>query len=134
MAGTITAATLDSGASSTAPLFTANGTQIGTLCRAWVNYKGTATRAINASYNVSSVTVNGTGDYTINFTNALADVNYSVTGSVGTSTGGAGYRWLAAGSAAASNFSMLTTSVRVQTVYDTTNKSDADVVSVAVFR
>jgi len=54
-----------------------SGTQIGTLCRAWVNYKGTATRAINASFNVSSVTFNGTGDYTLNFTTAMTDGNYA---------------------------------------------------------
>ena len=48
--------------------------------RAWVSYKGTATRAINASGNVTSVTVNGTGDFTINFTTALADTNYAVAG------------------------------------------------------
>jgi hypothetical protein len=47
------------------------------LCKAWVNYKGTATRGINASYNVSSVTFNGTGDYTVNFTNAMTDANYA---------------------------------------------------------
>mgnify|MGYP003348874505 CR=1 FL=1 len=56
-----------------------NGTQVGTLCRAWVNYKGTATRAINASFNVSSVTFNATGDYTVNFTNAFSDSNYAPT-------------------------------------------------------
>ena len=46
------------------------------VCQAWVNYKGTATRGINASYNVSSVTFNSTGNYTINFTNAFVDGNY----------------------------------------------------------
>ena len=49
------------------------------VCRAWVNYKGTATRAINASFNVSSVTFNATGDYTINFTTAMTDANYAAT-------------------------------------------------------
>jgi hypothetical protein len=77
MAGTITAASLDSGASATAPLFKANGTQIGTLCRAWVNFNGEGTVAIRASFNVSSITDNGTGDYTVNFTNAMPDANYS---------------------------------------------------------
>jgi hypothetical protein len=48
--------------------------------KAWVNYKGTATRGINASYNVSSVTYNSTGSYTINFTNAFADANYASVG------------------------------------------------------
>jgi hypothetical protein len=46
--------------------------------KAWVNFNGTGTVAIRASYNVSSITDNGTGDYTINFTNALADANYCV--------------------------------------------------------
>jgi len=45
--------------------------------RAWVNFNGTGTVAINASYNVTDVDDNGTGDYTINFTNALPDANYS---------------------------------------------------------
>jgi hypothetical protein len=47
------------------------------LCRAWVNFDGTGTVAIRASFNVSSITDNGTGDYTVNFTTALADANYS---------------------------------------------------------
>lgn len=47
--------------------------------KAWVNFNGTGTVAIRASYNVSSITDNGTGDYTVNFTSALADANYSMT-------------------------------------------------------
>jgi hypothetical protein len=46
--------------------------------KAWVNFNGTGTVAIRASFNVSSITDNGTGDYTVNFTNALADANYSM--------------------------------------------------------
>jgi len=46
-------------------------------CRAWVNFNGTGTVAIRASGNVTSITDNGTGDYTVNFTAALADANYS---------------------------------------------------------
>ena len=49
------------------------------LCKAWVNFNGTSTVAIRASYNVSSITDNGTGDYTVNFTTAMADANYAVT-------------------------------------------------------
>jgi hypothetical protein len=45
-------------------------------CRAWVNFNGTGTVAIRASGNVSSITDNGTGDYTVNFTTALSDANY----------------------------------------------------------
>jgi hypothetical protein len=49
-------------------------------CRAWVNFNGTGTPAIRASGNVSSITDNGTGDYTVNFTTALPDANYAVFG------------------------------------------------------
>ena len=45
-------------------------------CRAWVNFNGTGTVAIRASGNVSSITDNGTGDYTVNFTNAMPDADY----------------------------------------------------------
>ena len=51
----------------------------GYLCRAWVNFDGTGTPAIRASGNVSSITDNGTGNYTVNFTTAMPDVNYSYT-------------------------------------------------------
>jgi hypothetical protein len=47
-------------------------------CRAWVNFNGTGTVAINASGNVSSITDNGTGLYTVNFTTAMPDANYSI--------------------------------------------------------
>jgi hypothetical protein len=46
-------------------------------CRAWVNFNGTGTVAIRASGNVTSITDNATGDYTVNFTNAMPDANYS---------------------------------------------------------
>ena len=48
-------------------------------CRAWVNFNGTSTVAIRGSGNVSSITDNGTGDYTVNFTNAMPDANYAYT-------------------------------------------------------
>lgn len=53
----------------TAPMF---------ACRAWVNFNGTGTVYIRASGNVSSITDNGTGDYTVNFTTAMPDTNYSI--------------------------------------------------------
>ena len=56
-------------------------------CRAWVNFDGTGTVAIRGSGNVSSITDNGTGDYTVNFTTAMPDANYStVFGTGGTSS------------------------------------------------
>ena len=47
-------------------------------CRAWVNFNGTGTVAIRASGNVSSITDNGVGDYTVNFTTAMVDADYCV--------------------------------------------------------
>lgn len=55
-------------------------------CRAWVNFNGTGTVAIRASGNVSSITDNGTGDYTVNVTTALPDANYSVSGGASNGT------------------------------------------------
>ena len=52
-------------------------------CRAWVNLDGSGTVAIRESGNVSSITDNGTGDYTVNFTTAMPDANYSVANSIG---------------------------------------------------
>ena len=57
----------------------ADGTAPIYACRAWVNFNGTGTVAIRASGNVSSITDNGVGDFTINFTTALPDANYSST-------------------------------------------------------
>jgi hypothetical protein len=50
-------------------------------CKAWVNFNGTSTVAIRAAYNVSTITDNGTGDYTVNFTTAMVDANYSAVSS-----------------------------------------------------
>ena len=57
-------------------------------CRAWVNFNGTGTVAIRASGNVSSITDNGVGDYTVNFTTAMPDANYSLALAVGGQTSG----------------------------------------------
>ena len=45
-------------------------------CRAWVNFNGTGTVAIRGSGNVTSITDNGVGSYTVNFTTAMSDANY----------------------------------------------------------
>jgi hypothetical protein len=49
-------------------------------CRAWVNFNGTGTVAIRAAGNVSSITDNGVGYYTVNFTTAMPDANYCIVG------------------------------------------------------
>jgi hypothetical protein len=109
------------------PLFqNTSGTEIGTLCRAWVNFNGTGTVAIRASYNVSSITDNGTGDYTVNFATAMVDANYSavaVRGSFpGETTGGASCN------------TYLTGSVRILTYGGDDALTERDANSVAVFR
>jgi hypothetical protein len=125
---TLTTPTINSAQVSTisgsAPLF---------LCRAWVNFNGTGTIAIRASGNVSSLTDNGTGDYTINFTTAMPDTDYTNSGNIG-------------GSSASGSFvnrscqfvepGRLTTSVQVITGVASTGGTleDQGSVYVAVFR
>jgi hypothetical protein len=72
MAGTITIDTLRDGAGNTGSATDA----IKGSARAWVNFNGVSTASIRASYNVSSVTRNAAGDYTVNFTNAMPDADF----------------------------------------------------------
>jgi hypothetical protein len=58
------------------------GLVAGGLCRAWVNFTGTGTVAIQASHNVASITDNGLGDYTITFATAMPDNDYAISGTV----------------------------------------------------
>ena len=121
-AGTSTLVTNDTlptqlNASGSAPIY---------ACRAWVNFDGTGTVAIRASGNVTSITDNGTGNYTVNFTTAMPDANYSAVafGEVVSSTcdicGVSGSR--------------TTSAVRLN-VYNTAGASvDAPIVNVAIFR
>ena len=60
-------------------------------CRAWVNFDGTGTVSIRASGNVSSITDNGVGDYTVNFATNMPDVNYAVAGTVDARAGANGF-------------------------------------------
>jgi hypothetical protein len=57
-----------------------SGTSGVTNIKAWIHFNGTGTPSSNASNNVSSITDNGTGDYTINFTTAFSNANYVVAG------------------------------------------------------
>lgn len=63
--------------------FNAAGSAPVYACRAWVNFNGTGTISIRASGNVTSIGDNGAGDYTVNFTTAMPDVNWSFNGTVG---------------------------------------------------
>jgi len=73
MAGQLTIDTLKA---SSGVLATQNG--MTGIAKAWVNFNGTGTVAIVGSFNVSSITDNGTGDYTVNFTTAMPNANYAV--------------------------------------------------------
>ena len=129
MAGTITTSTIQNDTSSP-PTFRNNSVEIGTLCRAWVNFNGTGTVAINASFNVSSITDNGAGDYTVNFTNALPAANYVAVGTCGKNgTGGNSFL------CDAQYYAPTTTSQRLLTFnYSGGNLADGPMVSVAFFR
>ena len=71
---TIKTETLSTPSNATVPVDTVvNGT-----AKAWVNFNGTGTVAIRRAFNVSSITDNGTGNYTVNFTTAMPDASYCV--------------------------------------------------------
>jgi hypothetical protein len=114
----ITAAKLDGAQSGSAPIYAA---------RAWVNFNGTGTVAIRASGNVSSITDNGTGDYTVNFTTAMPDANCCVVLSAGTS--GANSRFVNPARAAPT-----TSQAQVLTQDGAFNGFDSDYNFVAIFR
>lgn len=82
MAGTLTISTLSDGTNSTSATNCIQGS-----AKAWVRFNGTvASPTLYASYNVSSVTKSGTGQYVVNMTNAMSDTNYGV--ALSTSTNG----------------------------------------------
>jgi hypothetical protein len=98
-------------------------------CRAWVNFNGTGVVAIRGSANVTSITDNGAGNYTVNFTTAMPNANYSAVAS--------GQR-LMTGDNAADRTMMVqdfaTGSFRIDSVASALGAFDAEVVCAAVFR
>jgi len=87
LATTVASPTLTTPNINSAQFATVSGTAPIYPCRAWVNFNGTGTVAIRASGNVTSITDNGTGDYTVNFTAALPDANYAISGVAGGTVG-----------------------------------------------
>lgn len=98
--------------------------------KAWVNFNGTGTVAIRDSYNVSSITDNTTGDYTVNFTTAMPDANYSVIVSTDPATGAGG---IPVCGLSYNGYSPSGSSARVRTT-TTGAFADSATVCVAVFR
>ena len=128
-AGTVTATDGVTGNASTATaLTTASGSAPSYSARAWVNFNGKGTVAIRASGNVSSITDNGTGDYTVNFTTAMPDANYGIqtTGSPGSSN--------LAAACVRFGTAPTTSAVRVQVGIPGVGFEDQTVVCVSIFR
>jgi len=126
---TVVVGTIQSNSTSPPTFNNTNGTEIGTLCRAFVNFNGTGTPAIRASFNVSSITDNGTGDYTVNFTTAMPDANYSVSTAVGLNVVASIAYVVAVGQ----SFST-TTATRVTTWNGSPAVTDCPYVNVSIFR
>ena len=127
---TLTSPTLTTPNIDSAQFATVSGTAPIYPCRAWVNFNGTGTVAIRASGNVSSITDNGTGDYTINFTTAITDVNYAVSGAIG---GGAGSGYLRVKENTST--AMLTTSLGVNAINSASSSNiDQPYILAVIFR
>jgi len=103
-------------------------------CRAWVNFNGTGTVAIRDSANVSSITDNGTGDYTVNFTTAMPDANYCAVLSTSNESNG-GWRTLMQWQTGATRTTSAIRMLSLGTDYSA-NPAGADYsyVDVAIFR
>ena len=130
---TLTNKTLTTPNIDSAQFATVSGTAPIYPCRAWVNFNGTGTVAIRGSGNVSSITDNGTGDYTVNFTTALTDANYSVVGTAKIVGGGGGQNIRIHNDAYTT--SVTTTAVKVQvTNAGNSATADSEMVNIAVFR
>jgi len=83
LSGTVpnfTSTGIDDNATSTAITITSDGRGLSQFtAKAWVNFNGTGTVAIRDSHNVSSITDNGTGEWSVTYTNSMANANYSAT-------------------------------------------------------
>jgi len=130
---TLTSPTLTTPNIDSAQFATVSGTAPIYPCRAWVNFNGTGTVAIRGSGNVSSVTDNGTGNYTVNFTTAMSDVNYSAVGSTKYNSSAEGQNLRFGASTYASDIT--TTTLKVQTLNaGSAALTDSEMISVAVLR
>jgi hypothetical protein len=96
-------------------------------CRAWVNFNGTGTVAIRANGNVTSITDNGTGDYTVNFTTAMPDADYVVAVM-------AGVQGATFGHPVTSTTAPTTSAYRFQTLAENGTLQDSARAMVAIFR
>ena len=133
MAGSLVISTLNN---DTGPLATQNG--MTGIAKAWVRFGGGTTYtagAIQGSFNVSSVTVNSTANFTINYTTAMADANYAIIGIGNIDSGNSGYNGIVGPMTTngAAPVSITTSSVRVQSVVSSGAAQAPVLLSVAIF-
>jgi hypothetical protein len=126
---TLTSPTLTTPSINSAQFATVSGTAPIYPCRAWVLFNGTGTVAIRASGNVTSITDNGTGDYTVNFTTAMPDANYSTLGAAGNGSSNTGLTVSTGASVAPT-----TSAVRLAVRSTGNTLTDTEYTSVAIFR
>jgi hypothetical protein len=128
MAGTLTISTLSDGTNSTSATNCIQGS-----AKAWVNYNG-STPAISASYNISSVTRNSAGNYTLNFTNAFSDTKYCTLINSTLDTSGSYVQFSGMLSTTGTPSLKSTTQVTVVTTNNSIAATDTQQLSVAIFR
>ena len=121
---TLSVATVKSLSSAPPAFQNSSGTEKGQLCKVWINFNGTGTVSIVGSFNVSSLADRGTGQYTINFSNAMSNGNYCApTMPRGNSrTGGVG-----------SQSDLSTTNIKYQARDGAGGLTDRDVLGLAIF-
>ena len=124
---TIIASNISDGTTSVASTYVVNGS-----AKAWVNFNGTGTVAIRRALNVSSLTDNGTGDYTVNFTAAMSDANYAQLVTAGRLNDRNNIFTLGTQATYAGN--KTTTFCRIITQSSTISLTDMDMVDCAIFR
>jgi hypothetical protein len=127
---TLSVGTIQSNTTSPPTINNSAGTAIGTFCRAWVNFNGTGTVAIRASFNVTSITDNNTGDYTVNLTTAMPDANFCTNFSGGYQAGVDARIWNNINSDGAQTAS----TVRLRSLRSDNVSIDTDRCNVAIFR
>jgi len=130
MAGTLTISTLSDGTNSTSSTNCIQGSG-----KAWVNFDASSgsSASIRGSFNVSSVTWVSTGQYQINYTTAMPNANYAVTGTSGYTQGGGGNSVSYLSFRGNLSTAIATTSVTVITSYANASLQDAGTVCIAAF-
>jgi hypothetical protein len=117
--------------SSAPPVFqNTSGTEKGQLIKVWINFNGSGTVAIRDSFNISSLTDNGTGDYSLNYSDAFSNDDYCLAG-----TAGYNAEFIANhlnGGGQSTTYSTSSCRFSVRHVYNTSTLSDANHVEVMI--